>query len=62
MKKVDRDIITEVKASFSTGNDCKITKISNTFVIYYIKIAFSNFFSLRKKLLSICGLAFSSFA
>ncbi len=29
---------------------------------FALKIAFSNFFSLRKKLLSICGLAFPSFA
>ncbi len=28
------------------------------YLSFALKIAFSNFFSLRKKLLSICGLAF----
>ncbi len=32
------------------------------FLNFALKIAFSNFFSLRKKFLSICGLAISSFA
>jgi len=32
------------------------------YLSFALKIAFSNFFSLIKKLLSICGLAFSSFA
>ncbi len=32
------------------------------YLSFALKIAFSNFFSLRKKFLSICGLAISSFA
>ncbi len=32
------------------------------YLSFALKIAFSNFFSLRKMFLSICGLAFSSFA
>ncbi len=32
------------------------------YLSFALKIAFSNFFSLRKKFLSICGLVISSFA